>query len=420
MISCRLSPLVAVCAVVTTLLGPTTVLANEKSGGPTAQNLAVASDVRLAGDHSRTRLIFDLSREVEVTAFTLTDPYRVVVDLPQVTFQLPAKSGETGRGLVTAFRYGLVMPGGSRIVIDTSGPVRVDKSFVLDSVDGQPARLVLDLVSIDRESFLRELALEQKQRRKGEPQRKAEREPASTNDGRPVIVIDPGHGGVDSGTAAASGESEKTVVLDFARALRDRLEKVGKYRVVMTRNDDSFVSLADRVRVGRVNKAALFISIHADAIPRRDDETRGATIYTGSETASDGDAARLAESENRADLLAGAELAAEPDDVADILIDLTHRETKAFSAQFARTLVGQLKSAARMHKHPLRSAGFKVLKAPDVPSVLVELGYMSSAQDVKLITSETWRKRTTEAITQAVNQFFGTRLAGAGTAARPH
>src|SRR5262245_21495649 len=151
------------------------------------ENTAVATDARLGGDETRTRFILDLSRSVELAAFTLADPYRVVIDLPQVAFQLPAKVGDSGRGLVKAFRFGLVMPGGSRIVLDAAGPVRVDKAFVLDPVDGQPARLVVDLVSVDRDTFMRNLALEPKPRRQSEPARKAERD-ANPGDGRPVVV----------------------------------------------------------------------------------------------------------------------------------------------------------------------------------------------------------------------------------------
>jgi N-acetylmuramoyl-L-alanine amidase len=404
-------------------LAPPAVAAPDRGHGQAvaavAENAAVATDARLGGDGTRTRFILDLSRTIELTAFTLADPYRVVVDLPQVAFQLPGKAGESGRGLVKAFRFGLVMPGGSRIVLDATGPVRIDKAFVLDPIDGQPARLVLDLVAVDRETFLRNLALESKPRRQPESPRKGDREPApgAAADGRPVVVLDPGHGGLDAGSAAASGETEKAIVLEFAHQVREKLEKSRKYRVVMTRSDDSFVTLSERVRVARANRAALFVSIHADALGRRDAETRGATVYTLSETASDTEAARLAEAENKADVIAGVDLSAEPDEVADILIDLAQRETKTFSAQFARTLVGELKTAARMHKHPLKSAGFKVLKAPDVPSVLVELGYLSSPHDLKLMTSEAWRQRTTDSIVQAVNGFFATRFAVAAPGA---
>src|SRR5262249_40150325 len=148
----------------------------------------IASDARLGGDAGRTRLVFDLSRTIEIAAFTLADPYRVVIDLPQVTFQLPARTGENGRGLIKAFRYGLVMQGGSRIVVDASGPVRIDKAFVLEPVDGQPARLVLDLVATDRVNFMRTLALEAKPRRV--PETKPAEVAKRPNDGRPLIVID--------------------------------------------------------------------------------------------------------------------------------------------------------------------------------------------------------------------------------------
>jgi N-acetylmuramoyl-L-alanine amidase len=379
-----------------------------------AAELPVATDARLGGDEARTRFVLDLTKRVEVSAFTLADPYRVVLDLPQVMFQLPAKVGETGRGLVKAFRFGLVMPGGSRIVLDATAPVRVEKAFVIDPVDSQPARLVLDLVAIDRDGFLRNIALENRPRR-SEPPAKIDRD-ARDADPRPLVVLDPGHGGLDSGTVAPTGDTEKTIVLEFAQQLRDRLEKSGKYRVAMTRTDDRFVPLADRVQLARSRQAALFLSIHADALPHRDSEARGASIYTLSETASDAEAARLAEAENRADVIAGVDLSAEPNDVADILIDLAQRETKAFSANLAHALAKELKATSRLHKHPLKSAGFRVLKAPDVPSVLIELGYVSSSQDLKYLLSDAWRSRAVDSIAQAITTFFATRLAGSGPA----
>jgi N-acetylmuramoyl-L-alanine amidase len=163
----------------------------------------------------------------------------------------------------------------------------------------------------------------------------------------------------------------------------------------------------------------LFISIHADYLPRNEGAAQGATVYTQSENASDSEAARLAESENRADVIAGVDLTSEPNDIADILIDLAQRETKTFSAQFAHTLVGELKSATRMHKHPTKSAGFMVLRAPDVPSVLVELGYVSTKDDLKDLTSADWRSRTADAVARAVDAFLAPRLA-AGQAGKPN
>jgi N-acetylmuramoyl-L-alanine amidase len=378
---------------------------------PSSEDYPVVSEARLMGDETRTRFVADLTRTIDLAAFTLADPYRVVIDVPQLTFRLPAKAGESGRGLVKAFRFGLVMQGGSRIVLDVVGPVRVDKAFVLDPVEGQPARLVVDLVAIDRDTFMRNLALENHGRRASAPR---EREPAAKSaDPRPLIMLDPGHGGLDSGTVApATGDNEKTIVLDFALKLRDKLEKTGKYRVAMTRTDDHFVPLADRVRLARTSQAALLISIHADALAHRDTKGHGATIYTLSETASDAEAARLADAENRADLIAGVDLSAEPDDVTDILIDLAQRETKTFSMHFARGLVSEMKTSARLNERPLKSAGFRVLLAPDVPSVLIELGFVTNPQDLKLLTSDAWRARVADSMVQAIQTFFATRVAG--------
>src|SRR5438105_12904237 len=173
----------------------------------------VATDARLGGDEARTRFVIDLTKHVEVSAFTLADPYRVVIDMPQVMFQLPTKTGASRRGLVKAFRFGLVMQGGSRIVLDATGPVRVEKAFVLDPIDSQPARLVVELVAVDRDSFLRDLAIANGTGRSESVKRADRDQPPKVTDPRPAVVLDPGHGGLDSGTVAASGETEKAIVL---------------------------------------------------------------------------------------------------------------------------------------------------------------------------------------------------------------
>jgi len=336
----------------------------------------------------------------------------VIVDLPDVTFDLPKTAGREGRGLITAYRYGLFAPGKARIVIDAKGPVAIDKAYVLAERDDQPARLVVDLVPSTREEFLKQAAVQKKMQMVAAlPVAPAIARDLPARDGRPVIVIDPGHGGLDTGALSAGGEEEKTIVLAVARKLRDKLEQGGRYRVVLTRSDDTFIPLGDRVKIARANNASLFISIHADSIRRREGDARGATVYTVSERASDAEAARLAEDENKADLVAGIDLSEATDDVADILFDLAHRETKNFSAHFARTLVGQLKAAARLHPEPLKSAGFKVLKAPDIPSVLLELGYLSNREDTKLMTSEAWRDKVSTSMVEAVDKFFVTKLA---------
>lgn len=373
------------------------------------------------GDDKQTRFILDLDRKIDVRTFVLADPYRMVVDIPQVTFNLPAGSGASGRGLIRSFRYGMVMPGASRVVFDLTGPSRIEKSYVLDAANGQPPRLIVELAAVDRAAF-KAASLQVQEKPDTAPALRpamlADAAPASTGttpvksaDTRPVIVLDPGHGGIDNGTVAESGENEKDLVLSFALALRDRIEQSGKYRVVMTRSDDTFVPLGDRVKIARKETAALFVSIHADALPKSEGDAQGATIYTLSDKASDAEAEKLAESENRADAIAGINLTEEPTDVADILIDLTQRETRAFSTRFAKTLFAEMKGVARMHKNPLKSAGFKVLKAHDVPSVLVELGYVSNKDDLQHLVSEGWRSKTVGSVNTAVDAFFGKRVA---------
>jgi N-acetylmuramoyl-L-alanine amidase len=384
-------------------------------------NFPTASDARLAGDGRQTRFILDLDRTIPFRAFALADPYRVILDIPQVSFKLAAGTGAAGRGLIKAFRYGLVMPGGSRIVFDLTGPAKIAKSYVLEAANDQPPRLVIEFEEIDRTAFVQLLAPENRPELRpaiadaNAAVAAAVAKPPQVTDTRPLIVIDPGHGGVDNGTQAGGDVMEKNLVLGFGLALRDRIEKTGKYRVVMTRTDDTFIPLNDRVKVARTQGAALFVSIHADALPRHEGDAQGATIYTLSDKASDAEAERLAENENKSDAIGGVNLTDEPTEVADILIDLAQRETRTFSNRFARLLMGEMKNAARMHKHPLKSAGFRVLKAPDVPSVLVELGYVSNKGDLEHLVSENWRSKTVGSMAQAIDAFFAKRLATAGT-----
>jgi N-acetylmuramoyl-L-alanine amidase len=424
----------------------------------TTSSYPVASDARLAGDTKQTRFVLDLDRTIQFRAFALSDPYRVVVDMPQVNFHLSAGAGTSGRGLIRGFRYGLVMPGGSRIVIDLAGPAKVTNAYVLDSANGQPPRLVIDLEEVDRATFAQTQGVQPPAMSQGTPPQQgtqqgtspgaappasqaaasrpelkpgisdshaaitvpqtvpAPPQPAAPPDPRPVVVIDPGHGGDDNGTQSGT-EVEKNVVLGFGLALRDRLEKSGKYRVVMTRTDDTFIALGDRVQVARIQAAALFVSIHADSLPKGEGDAQGATIYTLSDHATDAQAASLAESENRADAIGGVSLTDEPADVADILIDLVQRETRTFSNRFAHLLMGEMKTTAKMHKHPLKSAGFRVLKAPDVPSVLVELGYVSNKSDMENLVSDGWRTRIVGSMARAIDIFLAKKLATtAGTA----
>jgi N-acetylmuramoyl-L-alanine amidase len=226
-------------------------------------------------------------------------------------------------------------------------------------------------------------------------------------------VIDPGHGGIDSGAVSRSGVLEKSVVLQFALEFAQALRATGRFEVQLTRDDDVFIPLAGRVRFAQNAGAELFISVHADSLVRHPD-LRGATVYTLSERASDEIAQQLVDNERRSDMLAGMDVrSTATSEVADILIDLTRRETTHYSLGFAQDLVSELATSTRMVTNPHRSAGFRVLKAPDIPSVLLELGFLSNDDDERLLTDSQWRARTVVSLTTAVERFFEQRVARA-------
>jgi N-acetylmuramoyl-L-alanine amidase len=373
----------------------------------------VVSGARVAGDADRTRFVLDMDSQVEPSISGLANPYRLIIDLPEVEFSIPEGTGENGRGLVRDWRYGLFAAGKSRIVMDLTGPVSVDNTFFLPAVDAQPARLVVDLVSATPSQFTSFVKSSRQAGQESEKKNgtKSDRLVPPADDDKPLIVLDPGHGGIDTGATGVAGTLEEAIVLDFASLLKEKLDESGLYDVRLTREDDTFISLKRRVEIGHELEADLFISIHADSVRRGRKFARGATVYTLSDKASDQLAEDLAESENMSDVIAGVELDDEPAEVTDILLDLARRETRSFSVYFAKILVNELKSAVRLINNPHRSAGFRVLKAHDVPSVLVELGYLSNAHDEKLLTSEEWRERMANAVAESIHGFFRPRLA---------
>ncbi|MFN0263334.1 N-acetylmuramoyl-L-alanine amidase [Tepidamorphus sp. 3E244] len=380
--------------------------------------LPVAREARLAGDEERTRFVMDVDRMVAFRIFALPDPYRVVIDLPELDFAGADGIENEGRGLVSAYRYGKFAPGKSRIVLDANGPFKIDKSFVLEPVDTQPARLVIDLVPASHRDFIRDIALAPApEADKSVPADIAKATetplmpvpPGGAAGRKPLIVVDAGHGGVDPGAKGKSGTLEKDIVLAVAKKFAESLELTGRYRVTMTREDDTFVRLGDRVQIAREAEASLLISIHADAI--RYAGISGATVYTRSDKASDRASQMLADRENRADLIAGVDLSEESDEVAGILFDLARRETRHFSTLFGKGLVDQFRGKVKLIKNPLRSARFHVLGAPDVPSVLVEIGYLTNERDEKVMKSDEWREKVVGAMVESVNNYFGRGVA---------
>ena len=403
--------MVMVMVIVMLMLVPATIALAQEAGSPGG---IVAIDVAIEADADETRLVFKLNGPLEGRALHTGSPERVIIDLPRVNFQLPADQARAA-GLISHFRYGLFARERSRVVIDLAGPALATSLSSRERESDGAHFFTITLTPVDPEGFTQAVARDSQDLAETAARNGAIAAQISELDDRPVIVIDPGHGGVDPGAVAPGGVLEKDLVLAFGLRLRERLEESGRYQVIMTRDEDVFVSLADRVRIAREARADLFISIHADSISSAP-QVSGLTVYTGSEQASDAESARLAERENRADAAAGVEEERIDTGVGDILMDLTRRETRGFSHGFARYLVEEMESVARLNRNPLRQAGFRVLRAPDVPSVLVELGYLSSRRDIALLRSKEWRDKTTQSMAEAIGTYFTVRFANRGLA----
>ncbi|MSO85179.1 MAG: N-acetylmuramoyl-L-alanine amidase [Rhodospirillales bacterium] len=448
-----------------------------------AQSKPLVSDIRAAENGERTRFVLELDRPVAFTVFPLADPYRVVIDLPEVGWQLPGRPLPAGIGLMERLRYGLFQPGTTRVVLDMKAPVAIERAFWLDPDAQGRHRLVVDIGRIERDAMiagLREaqvkVAPDKTEKSAGTPgdgpsaaspaarmagltpppppspaappaasksprqisppaladtgedgasEKKSAQEaalPAAAEPevapfgapprqplsrragGKRIIVVDPGHGGPDPGTIGVQGTYEKHITLAMAKEIKIQLEQTGRYKVVLTRDRDIFLRLRDRVAHAREAEADLFLSIHADSIA--DGAARGPSVYTLSEKASDREAAELAEKENKADVIAGLDLSHETPEVGSILIDLAQRETMNRSAHFAAGLVGEFRKEASVLRNTHRFAGFAVLKAPDVPSVLVELGFLSNPAEEKALASRAYRVKLAQAIARATDRFF--------------
>lgn len=460
------------------------------AAGDAAAKPAV-TDARLGVEGDRTRVVLDLTAATGFRVFALGDPHRVVIDLDEVVWQIPAGRALQGRGLVNAMRYGLFKVGTSRVVLDLAGPAQVANVVNLPAASGQPPRLLVDLVAAQDGAFRAQIgrtlfaasgsgggsggadvpavpaivaaepepaplpaatsastpvvsppvaatAVTQVSATAADmPQNLPVQQPVAIQlppttlpatgnvdqaaaillpvpkpgspaapappKAKPLVVIDPGHGGIDPG-AIGNGTMEKSITLAVAKALKKELEATGRFRAVLTRDNDVYLPLRDRFRVARENGAELFISLHADA--HANSKTRGASVYTLSEKASDAEAAALAAKENKSDVIAGVDLTNESKVVSGILIDLAQRETINLSARFAKILVNSLKKDTLMLGNSHRFAGFAVLKAPDVPSVLLEMGYISSDEDQQLLTSKKHQKKLARAIAAAIADFF--------------
>jgi N-acetylmuramoyl-L-alanine amidase len=389
---------------------------------PTQSQSHITQDAGIGADTLRTRFVIGLEKSVQFQVFSLSNPNRVVVELPNVKHSLPASSGEKAVGLVKSFRGGLASADRMRLVIDVTEPVIVVRSGIEKAADGKGYRLALEIVPV---------AAIEKQRaaRKSSPpstlgasmvqpplpmpalspKKKAERAY------KPIIVIDPGHGGQDSG-ATKNGAIEKNVVLAFALTLRDKLQATGQYKVIMTRETDTFVELDERRAFAERNNAALFIAVHADYAGSK---ARGATIFSLRDGVAE-DLRRSAKGEVSKKVMTDPQeklirtTDGDVEAVKSILEDLAKQEVDANkdrSKLFAGSVIETMSDATDMRSSPDQQAAFRVLKTAHFPSVLIELAYVTNKQDAENLKSDEWRSSVSESIVTAVRNYFSNKLA---------
>ena len=387
---------------------------------------ATAVSAQVTGDASRSILTIQLNQPVNYKVFALDKPYRVIVDLPAIEFQLPKGTGSSGADgpLVSDFRYGLIGPGRSRLVIDTNGPVIVESAGIL-SKDGEGrAEFKIAIAATDPATFVARLPHKVAKTKPVAAAQPAETsfvpKPKDAKTGRamPLIVLDPGHGGPDSGAVSPDGAEEKNMVLAIGKKVREQLEAAGKFKVLMTRDTDVFVTLKGRVDFAEEHNADLLVSIHADSTnnSRHWQPVGGATVYTRSETASDEESRVVAMKENMSDQLAGEALP--PDEgnaVSNIGLDLARTETKALDQVLAEQAVKRLAKVTPMTSESHREARFYVLKSPKVPAMLIETGYVNNRQDAPRLQSPGWQDKLAGAIVSAIDSYFAERDKGLTT-----
>jgi len=371
---------------------------------PAGAESAAVIGARFGAQPDQTRFVLDLTSPAKFEIFLAGDPYRAVIDLPDVEWHLAATT--EGKGLISVVRYGPAKPGTSRVVLDLREPAVVAKSFTLPPHGEAPYRVVVDLRPASREEFM--AAARGNTASVGSRQTES---PTAARRGplKHVVAIDAGHGGIDPGAVGADGSFEKDITLAAALAVREALIATKRYDVVMTRDTDGFIALRDRFKVAQAAGAEAFVSLHADILADR--SVRGATVYTLSENASDAEAAALAARENKADMLAGVDLSDHSPQVAQILIELTQRVTMNASAVLAREMVDELRSVIPLMHNTHRFAGFAVLKSPEVPSILIEMGYLSNRTDERQLKEARFRAKLGAATVRAFDRYFASQQA---------
>lgn len=404
--------------------------------GSVAQDITQVTGIRFGLQGARTRVVIDADRRLDYQARVIGDPWRLVIDLPEVVWNPQPGPLSSVRGIARSQRFGSLGGGRGQLTVDTIQPFRIATSVLLPpSADSASYRLMVDLEPVAEATFAPSPAVptsvpvvtqtaavppvpppipEPALRLAALPPHVVVERPTVSDAPPPIpklaprvlptIVVDAGHGGTDPGAISVTGTYEKAVTLAMAKELRQALEASGRYRVALTRDEDVFVPLRERIRVAREAKGQLFISLHADALAHG--MARGASVYTLSERASDAEAALLASKENKDDIIVGTDLRNHDPVVTSILIDLAQRDTNNKSIEFADVLSVELAKVTPLLRKHRRFAGFAVLKSPDMPSVLVELGYISNTQDAANLDDPAFREKLAQAALRAVDRYF--------------
>lgn len=370
------------------------ILASAAFALPFSVSATQIRQARLWRSEDKVRLVFDLSGPVSYKTFTLSAPERLIIDVSGASLGGDFSQLALNDTVIRAIRSGPLGQGDTRIVLDLSSPVLLN-SFLLAPQDGQSHRLVLDLVSANPIQIAPKVPRETPQI-SAHPKRDI------------IVVVDPGHGGKDPGAVGAKGEREKDVVLSIAQLLAKRLKKEKGFDVKLVRNDDFFVPLRKRVAIARQHKADIFISVHADAAPRL--TASGASVYCLSEGGATSATARfMAQRENGADLLGATSLLNLKDKdpmLAGVILDMSMNATIAASLQLGSTVLGSLADITTLHQKRVEQAGFAVLKSPDVPSILVETGFISNARDSQRLVTARHQQAVADGLFKGLQRYF--------------
>ncbi len=382
-----------------------------------AQASVSIKDMRVGNQADGARVVFDMDKNINYRVFLLDDPQRVVVDLADANIE--KLYTKVSNQVIKQARIGKMSDNDKRVVLELSRPATVKKAFLIPPQSGQNWRLVVDLMMVDAKSFRNkignkfmltnnELFDPDVQSYKEENREKTAditTEKATTKVNRKrIIVLDPGHGGKDPGAIGATYKTyEKNVTLSMGKELKQILQNKG-YVVYLTRENDIFIPLRQRTKIAQQRKADLFMSIHADSAQNR--SATGLSIYTLSDTASDQEAAALAERENKADIIGGIDLGGNTKEVNDILISLSQTDTRNKSSKYATYLVQEMARSVKLVKNTHRFAGFAVLKAPDVPAALLEMGYLSNRTEEANLRTPAYRRKLADAVARAIDKYF--------------